>query len=87
MKRRLLLLVVLAALAALSALPAQAHVHGIAPLDVCAVDDANSGGNRAIEEDNPIGGLIPVFVGHAESGNLPTEGGGAADARVQCPTE
>jgi hypothetical protein len=84
MKRRLLLLVVLAALAALTALPAQAHVHGITPLDICSVDNANSGGNRAIEEDNPITGLIPVGVGEAENGNLPG-GGGAADARVQCP--
>jgi hypothetical protein len=82
--KRFVLLVVLVAVAALSALPAQAHVHGITPLDVCSVDNANSGGNRAIQEDNPITGLIPVAVGQAENGNLPGDGG-AADARVQCP--
>jgi hypothetical protein len=83
MKRWLLLVALLVALAALSALPAQAHVHGVTPLDVCTVDNPLSGGNRAIEEDNPITGLIPVAVGQGENGNLPIPG--AADSRVQCP--
>jgi hypothetical protein len=83
MKRCLLLLAALVALIALFALPAQAHVHGVTPLDVCSVDNPLSGGNRAIQEDNPITGLIPVDVGQGENGHLPIPG--AADARVQCP--
>jgi hypothetical protein len=84
MKRRLMLLVVLVALGTLFALPAQAHVHGVTPLDICSVDNPLSGGNRAIEEDNPIMGLIPVNVGQGENGHLPIPG--AADVRVQCPS-
>jgi hypothetical protein len=83
MKRRVLLLLALVVLGMVSALPAQAHVHGVTPLDVCTVDNPLSGGNRAIQEDNPITGLIPVDVGQGETGNLPIPG--AADSRVQCP--
>jgi hypothetical protein len=79
----LLLAVVLAV--AIGAPTAAAHVHGVTPLNVCTVDDPNSGGLRADDEDNPITGFIPTAVGNAERGNVPTAGGGPAETRVQCP--
>jgi hypothetical protein len=80
MKRLALLLAVLLGLA----FPAgtAAHVHGVTPLSECDVDNANSGGLRADDEDNPITGFIPTAVGAGENGNIPD---GPADDRVQCP--
>ena len=80
-------LVVLIAAAGTFAVPASsaAHVHGVAPLNVCTVDNPNSGGFRADDLDNPITGFIPAAVGRGERGNIPTGGGGPADAKVQCP--
>jgi hypothetical protein len=85
MKRRLALLVALVVLAAVSALPAQAHVHGITPLltlaNVCEVTTlSNTGANRT--QSDVITGLIPNTVG-----NAPIVGGeGGRLAPVGCAT-
>ena len=87
MKRLALLLAVLLGLA----FPAgtAAHVHGVTPLSECDVDNANSGGLRADDEDNPIAGLIPTTVGAGENGMIPFQPANAtvdeATAGAQCP--
>jgi hypothetical protein len=83
--KRITVLAALVAALTFGAAPSFAHVHAVTPLDDCSVDNANSGGLRADDEDNPITGFIPTAVGNAEEGNVPTEGGGPADDRVQCP--
>jgi hypothetical protein len=66
---------------------ASAHVHGIAPLLQCSVDNASSGGLAVdstpafLENGGPITGLIPRDVGDAPL----TGGDGGFDAPVQCP--